>query len=66
MIETIGTDVSTRAESALGMPTQAVPIDRTPAGVALAASVGVEADGWWDIVKGVGSGLGTVGDVLFS
>jgi hypothetical protein len=29
----------------LGMPMQAVPIDRTPAGIALAAGSGVEAAG---------------------
>lgn len=66
MTETIDTGVTTRPESPLGMPTQAVPIDRTPAGVALAASAGVEAAGWWDVVKTVGSGLVPIGDALFS
>lgn len=35
----------------LGLPRQAAPIDRTPAGVALAAGSGVEAAGWFDLVK---------------
>lgn len=65
MTDTTVTSVRTRADGPLGMPTQVAPIDRTPTGVALAASAGVEAAGWWDVVKTVGSGLGTVGDVLF-
>lgn len=49
----------------LRLPLQAVPIDRTPAGVALAAGSGIEAAGWWDIAKKIGSGIGAIGDQIF-
>lgn len=62
---TTTTSIPTPRASQLGMPTQAAPIDRTAVGVALAVGAGVEAAGWWDVVKTVGSGLGNVGDVLF-
>ncbi len=54
-----------RTVGQLGLPVQAAPIDRTSTGVALADGSGVEAAGWWDIVKKVGSGLGTIGDQFF-
>ncbi|MGH3693549.1 MAG: hypothetical protein ACRDRX_06060 [Pseudonocardiaceae bacterium] len=39
------------ANGGLGLPMQAAPIDRTPAGIALAAGSGIEAAGWWDVIK---------------
>ena len=39
------------ATGGLGLPMQAAPIDRTPAGIALAAGSGIEAAGWWDVIK---------------
>lgn len=49
----------------LSMPVQAAPIDRTPAGVALAAGSGVEASWGWDDVKKWAGTAGQIGDVLF-
>jgi len=65
MKETTGAGVAERPKGQLRLPAQAMPIDRTATGVALATAAGVEAAGWWDIVKTIGSGLGTVGDTLW-
>ncbi len=55
------------------LPIQSAPVVRTIAGTPMSRGNGVEASGWWDIVKSVGHGLGTigggietVGDALFT
>ena len=47
------------------LPIQSSPVIRNTSGSAISGQNGVEASGWWDVVKKVGSGIGTVGDVLF-
>jgi hypothetical protein len=47
------------------LPIQAAPVERTITGAPVSSENGVEASGWWDIIKGVGSGIGKVGDLLF-
>lgn len=46
-------------------PIQSAPVTRNVTGAPISNGNGVEASGWWDIVKAVGSGLGTVGDAIF-
>jgi hypothetical protein len=44
-----------------GMPVLAVPVDRSPNGVARAAEAGIEPSDWLDIAKNVLGGLSSFG-----
>ncbi len=46
-------------------PIQSAPVVRTATGVPMSSGNGVEASGWWDIAKKIGSGLGVIGDQIF-
>jgi hypothetical protein len=50
----------TMTESQMRLPMQAAPVDRTPSTAALGGA-GVDASGWFDLLK---TGIGAIPDII--